>query len=131
MPKLSKKTRALLEGKNFAYIATVNRDGSPQVTPVWIDTDGKNVLVNTALGRIKQKNVARDPRVAIAVFDFSNQYAGSFIRGRVAKTITGKKAEDHIDYLSFKYTGNRKYAGRNSKERRVILVIEPTHVSER
>jgi len=131
MPKLSRKTRELLEGKNFAYVATVNRDGSPQVTPVWIDTDGKSIFVNTALGRVKERNLARDPRVALAVFDFANQYNGAFVRGRVIKTIRGKKAEDHIDHLSFKYTGNKKYAGRNRRERRVILVIEPTSVSER
>ena len=131
MIKLSKKAIALLKGKNFAYLGTVNRDGSPQVTPVWIDTDGKNVLVNTALGRAKERNVSRDPRVAVAVYDGLNQYTGVSISGKVIGRITGKRADEHIDSLSYKYTGQKKYKSSKPEEKRVILVVEPTRASER
>ncbi|MDA4133438.1 MAG: pyridoxamine 5'-phosphate oxidase family protein, partial [Thaumarchaeota archaeon] len=63
MAELSEKAKTLLKGKNFAFVATLNKDGTPQLTPTWVDTDGENVLVNTALGRQKAKNVTRDPRV--------------------------------------------------------------------
>ena len=126
MAELSEKAKKLLIGKNFAFVATINKDGSPQLTPTWIDTDGANVLVNTALGRQKSKNVARDPRVTIGVFDSSNPYDYISISGKVAKKVTGKAADDHIDKLAKKYTGASKYAGRAPKEKRVILVIRPT-----
>jgi PPOX class probable F420-dependent enzyme len=131
MIKLSEKSIALLKGKNFAYIGTVNRDGSPQVTPVWVDTDGKNILVNTAIGRVKEKNLARDPRVAVAVYDAANPYQGASFSGKVVNKIAGKPADDHIDSLSDKYTGNKSYQGRTVTEKRVILVIEPTRLAER
>jgi len=124
MTKLDEKTISLLKGKNFAYVATLNRDGSPQLTPVWADTDGTNVLLNTAMGRVKERNIARDPRVAVAINDATNPYSWASVDGRVVKTILGEQANDHIDTLSFKYTGNKKYQG-NPKEKRVILVIEP------
>lgn len=128
MVKLSDKAVALLKGKNFAFVATIDPDGSPQLTPVWADTDGKNVLINTAIGRVKEKNVSRDPRVAIAVADSANPYSFLSLNGKVIKKVTGMKAEDHIDFLSFKYTGNRKYQGRTASQRRIILVVVPTHV---
>lgn len=128
MVKLSDKAVALLMGKNFAFVATIEPDGSPQLTPVWVDTDGKNALINTAMGRVKEKNISRDPRVAVAVADSTNPYSYLSFNGKVTKRITGKKAEDHIDLLSFKYTGNRKYQGRTPTQRRIILVVQPTHV---
>jgi PPOX class probable F420-dependent enzyme len=131
MTKLTKKSIALLKGKNFAYLGTVNRDGSPQVTPVWIDTDGRNALVNTAMGRVKEKNMSRDPRVAVAVFDAADQYHGVSISGRVIKRITGKQAEAHIDSLEYKYSGHKTYQSRKPTEKRVILVIEPRRIAER
>jgi PPOX class probable F420-dependent enzyme len=126
MAELPEKAKRLLKGTNFAFVATVNRDGSPQLTPVWIDTDGENVFVNTAIGRQKAKNVARDPRVAVGVFDHANPYDYVSINGKVAKQITGKEADDHIDKLASKYTGAKKYGSRAPSERRVILVIRPT-----
>ena len=128
MVKLDKKALDLLKGKNFGFIATINPDGSPQVTPVWVDTDGEKILVNTALGRVKEKNISRDPRVAIAVAEAGNPYSFLSFDGRVERAVTGKSADDHIDSLSFKYTGNRKYRGRNPAEKRVKLIVEPTHV---
>ena len=73
----------LLTGKNFAFVATLMKDGSPQITPTWIDFDGKSILINTAEGRIKQKNVSRDPHVAISIVDQNNPYNMVTIRGKV------------------------------------------------
>jgi len=119
----------MLEGKNFVYLATINLDGSPQVTPTWVDTDGKFVLVNTAMGRVKQKNVKRNPRVALAISDPSNPYYFLQIRGRVVEQITGPAAHQHIDKMSKKYRGKDKYESQNPAEKRVILKIEPERVS--
>ena len=128
MPKLDAKAKKLLEGKNFVFIATLNKDGSPHLTPTWVDTDGENVLVNTAMGRKKTRNVTRDPRVAVGMYDQANPYERVTIEGKVAKQIKGKQADDHIDKMSFKYTGAKKYAGRAPGEERVILVIKPSKV---
>src|SRR6266581_3119410 len=98
MTKLDDDARKILEGKNFIFLATVNPDGSPQVTPTWVDTDGHYVLINTA-------------------------------KGRVIEQVTGKFAEDHIDKMAKKYTGAEKYPNRKPGEKRVLLKIEPHHVS--
>jgi PPOX class probable F420-dependent enzyme len=129
MEKLSAKSLALLKGKNFASIATINRDGSPQVTPVWIDTDGKNAIVNTAVGRTKERNIERDARVAISIFDMKDPYHRVSFDGKVVKKTLGKAAEEHIDFLAMKYTG-KKYDDWKPGMRREILVIEPTRIRE-
>jgi PPOX class probable F420-dependent enzyme len=126
LAELSEKAKKLLKGKNFAFVATVNKDGSPQLTPTWVDTDGENVLVNTALGRQKAKNVERDPRLAIGVYDLANPYDYVSISGKVVKMVTDKEADDHIDKLSMKYTGAPKYKRMNPNEKRVILVVRPS-----
>jgi len=119
--------RRLLDGRNFASIATVMNDGSPQVSPIWIARDGDVVLVNTAMGRVKERNMRRDPRVAISVFDMENPYRRMLLRGRVVEVVS-EGAREHIDALSIKYTGHR-YAGMKPKERRVIFRIAPTSVN--
>jgi PPOX class probable F420-dependent enzyme len=126
LANLSDKAKRLLKGKNFAFVATLNKDGSPQLTPTWVDTDGENVLVNTALGRQKTINLARDPRVTVGVFDQTNPYEYVSISGEVAKQLKGKEADDHIDKLSLKYTGAAKYRRNSPNEKRVILVIRPS-----
>ncbi len=126
LAELSEKAKRLLSGKNFAFVATLNKDGSAQLTPTWVDTDGENVLVNTALGRMKAVNVARDPRVTVGVFDQSNPYEYVSIRGKVTKQVKGKEADDHIDKLSLKYTGAAKYRRTSPDEKRVLLVIRPS-----
>jgi PPOX class probable F420-dependent enzyme len=118
----------MLEGKNFVYLATVNPDGTPQVTPTWVDTDGKFVLVNTAIGRVKHRNVKVNPHVALAITDLDNPYNLVVIRGKVVEQLTGRIAEDHIDKMSKKYRGIDKYPNRKPGEQRVILKIEPTRV---
>ncbi len=121
----------LLEGKNLLYIGTINRDGTPQITPVWVDTDGTHVLVNTALGRTKQKNVTRDPRVTLAVNTPNDFYDVALIHGRVIEQITGPQAVKHIDKLAKKYIGKDVYPWHNEKEKRVILKIRPERVVTR
>lgn len=117
----------LFSGKNFAFIATLMKDGSPQLSPVWIDVDGNDILVNTAEGRVKHKNVTRDPRVAISVFDSANPYIMVTVRGRViAQEKTG--AENHIDLMAKKYLGMDKYPGRAPGEKRILLRIKPEKV---
>src|SRR6266849_1107127 len=121
MSNLTDSARKLLEGKNLLYITTVNPDGSPQITPVWVDTDGKHVLVNTAMGRVKQRNVTRDPRVALAINAPNDFYDAALIRGRVVEQVTGSVADNHIDKLAKKYLGKDTYPWRNPKEQCVIL----------
>ena len=128
LAKLGDKARKLLEGKNFVFFATINKDGTPHLTPVWVDTDGENVLINTALGRKKIRNVDKDTRVAIGVFDIANPYERLSIQGKVTKQIKGKEAESHIDKLAKKYLGQDKYSGRSQGEKRVILVVKPLKV---
>lgn len=129
MNKLDENAKKLLEGKSLAFLATVYADGAPQVTPMWVDVDGDFVLLNTAMGRVKQKNTKRNPRVAIAVIDPSDLYHYAAIRGRVVEQIEGQRAEDHIDKLANKYLGKEKYPWRKTTEKRVLLKIKPEHVT--
>lgn len=118
----------LFDGKKaFASLATVMPDGSPQVTPVWFDyADGK-VRVNTARGRIKDRNMSENARVALAIVDPANPYRYVQVRGRVA-SITEDGADAHIDALAKKYLGQEKYPFRQPGEVRVIYTIEPLSV---
>src|SRR3954452_20411148 len=111
----------------FAHVATLNPDGSPQVTPVWVDFDGTHVLINTAKGRVKAKNLAREPRVAISIADPENPYRYLGIQGRVVEmTETGGDA--HIDKMAKKYMGKDSYPFRTPTEVRVIVKILPDKV---
>lgn len=120
--------KKIFEGKNFAYVSSLMKDGSPQVTPTWVDIENGNILVNTAIGRLKQKNVSRDNRVALAIADQNNPYDMVTVRGKVVEQITGKRAEEHIDKLARKYLGKDKYPFRTPEEKRVILKIRPDKV---
>jgi PPOX class probable F420-dependent enzyme len=119
----------LIEGKNFANLGTLMSDGSPQVTPVWVDREGDIILVNTAEGRVKLKNVTRDPRVAVSIFEQDNPYNNVLIRGTVVE-ITKEGAEDHIDKMAMKYRGLAKYPYRQPGISRVLLKIKPTRISK-
>jgi PPOX class probable F420-dependent enzyme len=123
-------TAKLFEGKNFAFLATLMKDGSPQVTPTWVDIDKNNntILVNTAEGRVKHRNISRDPRVGISVIDSSNPYHMVSVRGRVVEQIKGKYADEHIDKLTKKYLDKEKYPRRRPGEERLLLRIKPQHV---
>jgi len=126
--ELTPKARKLIDGKNFANLATLMPDGSPQVTPVWIDRDGDIILVNTAEGRQKPKNLARDPRVALDIFDQSDPYTWTQIRGRMVE-MTKEGAEDHIDKMAKKYIGKEKYPWRQPGQDRILIKIQAEHIS--
>jgi PPOX class probable F420-dependent enzyme len=116
--------RDLLEGKALASLATVMSDGAPQVTPVWFDFDGTHLRVNSAKGRLKDRNMRRDARVGIAIVDPANAYRYLEIRGRVVE-VTELGADAHIDSLAKKYLGVDSYPFRTPSEVRVIYRIEP------
>ena len=118
----------LFEKQAFRNLGTLMKDGSPQVTPVWVDYDGKLVRFNSAKGRVKDKNVRRDPRVSVSLQDPANPYRYLEIRGRVVE-ITEKGADDHINKLSQKYLGKPVYPYRQPGEVRVTYKIEPQKVS--
>lgn len=117
--------RRLFEGKNLVFIASLMKDGSPQVTPTWVDIEDSEILVNTAVGRTKQKNIARDQRVALALVDQNNPFDMVTARGKVVEQIKGKVAEDHADKLAKKYLGLDKYPRRAPDEVRILLKIKP------
>jgi PPOX class probable F420-dependent enzyme len=118
----------LFEDKNIAFVATIMKDGSPQITPTWIDIQDKEILINTALGRVKQKNVTRDPRIAVSIVDRNNPFHMVTLRGEVIDQITGELADNHIDKLAKKYLDKEKYPFRAPGEKRVILKVKPTRV---
>jgi PPOX class probable F420-dependent enzyme len=111
----------------FAQLATVNSDGSPQVTPVWVDYDGTHVLVNTARGRGKAKNLERNPRVALSISDPENPYRYVGIQGRVVEMIE-KGGDAHIDKMAKKYLNKDSYPFRQPGEVRLIVKIAPEKV---
>jgi PPOX class probable F420-dependent enzyme len=117
----------LLKKPAFANLATLNADGSPQVTPVWVDFDGKHVLVNTARGRVKARNLAREPRVALSIADPENPYRYLGIQGRVVE-MTEAGSDAHIDAMAKKYLGKDTYPFRAPGEVRVIVKIAPEKV---
>jgi PPOX class probable F420-dependent enzyme len=112
----------------FAHLATLMTDGSPQVTPVWVDYDGAYVRVNSAKGRVKDKNMRRDRRVALSIQDPDNPYRYLAIQGDVVE-ITENGADAHIDALAKKYLGKERYPFRSPGEVRVIYKIRPNKVS--
>ncbi len=130
MAKLSDKARAKLEAPNFGYLATVMPDGSPQVSPVWVDLEDDLVVINTATGRVKEQNMRRDPRGAISIADKDNQYEKVDIRGRVTEWVEGDEALAHIDKVAQKYTGEETYPWLHPDEQRVMVKLEPASVSE-
>ena len=111
----------IIDGKNFAYLATTMADGSPHVSPVWIDRDGDLLLINTVPGRMKHRNVSRDPRVAISLMQMKNPYRHLLIKGRVIEQ-TQQGALNHIDRLARKYLG-KDYPWKDRN--RIILRIRP------
>jgi len=112
----------------FANLATLMPDGGPQVTPVWFDFDGTHILVNSAKGRVKDKNMRRNKRVALSIVDPNNAYRHLDVQGEVTE-ITEQGADAHIDKLAKKYLGKDKYPFRQPGEVRVIYKIRPDKVS--
>ncbi len=126
---IPEKYKDLFDKKAFAHLATVMPDGTPQVTPVWVDYDGSHVLVNSARGRRKDKNMERNPAVSLSIMDPDNPYRYLEVRGRVEE-ITEEGADEHIDKMAKKYMGVDKYPGRQPGERRVLYKIKPERTSQ-
>jgi PPOX class probable F420-dependent enzyme len=124
---LTDDQKALFEGKNFAHLATVMPDGSPQVSPVWVEMDGNDIIVNSAEGRVKTNNLQRDPRVAISITSADDGYEMVAVRGRVVE-MTREGAEEGIDRLARKYLGV-DYEGRTPGMVRVSIRIRPEVVA--
>lgn len=121
--KLSAQEVELLNEPQIANVATVMADGTPQVTPVWIDTDGEHVLFNTAKGRVKHRNLVRNPKVAISVVDRNDPYRLVVLRGTAEFIEEG--ADAHIDKLAKKYLDADTYPWRKEEEQRVIVKVTP------
>ena len=125
--QISEPIAKLLEGRNIAFVATLMKDGWPQITPTWVDLEDGKILVNTAEGRLKQKNISRDGRVAISVIDQNNPYHMVTVRGRVVEQ-RKEGADEHIDKLAKKYLSLDKYPLRSPNEKRIIIKIKPERV---
>ena len=121
----------LLQEPQLAHFVTLMADGSPQTTPVWVDveSDGSAILIDTAEGRVKTKNVDRDNRVAVSVTDSGNAWRYVLVRGTIVER-RHEGADAHIDRLAKKYLGKDSYPFRREGEQRVTLVIKPNHVIE-
>jgi PPOX class probable F420-dependent enzyme len=129
MPEvIPEQFRDLFNKKAFASLTTLMPDGSPQTTPVWCDTDNEHVIFNSAKGRQKDRNVRRDPRVAMAIIDPDNPYRYLEIRGKVVE-ITEQGADAHIDKMAKKYLDKDKYPFRQPGETRVLYKIRPEHTT--
>lgn len=118
----------LAKGKNLATVVTLMPDGQPQALPTWVDTDGEHVLINTEPQRQRAKNVARDPRITVLIHSSDNPWDWAEVRGRVADTVEGQQARDHVDELSRKYLGT-DYQNPIGPRGRLILKVAPTKVT--
>jgi PPOX class probable F420-dependent enzyme len=126
--EMPNKFADLFSKKALASLATLMPNGHPQVTPVWCDFDGENVIVNTAVGRVKDRNLQRDGRASLAIIDPDNPYRYLEVRGTVVER-TEDGADAHIDSMAKKYLGLDKYPGRQPGEVRVIFKIKPESFS--
>lgn len=125
---LSPEVREFLATRCYVHLATLMADGSPQVSPVWAETDGDLIVVNSAAGRVKDRNIKRDARVALSATHPDDPFKAIMIRGRVVK-VTEDGAEDGIDRLARKYIGGERYEWRRPGEVRVAYYIQPETVS--
>ena len=126
MAELTNDQRQLLQKPNYGVLGTLRPDGTPQLTTVWVDAEDGYVLVNTAEGRFKERYVRRDPRVSLYVRDEDDPYKWLAVTGRAELVSEG--AEEHIDKLAKKYTGEDTYPWRREGERRVIIRFRPDRV---
>jgi PPOX class probable F420-dependent enzyme len=128
MVKLTEQQAQLFLDKNFGAVATIREDGTPHVTPVWVDYDGERVVFNTATGRAKWRHMLRDPRVTIEVYAQEDPYEYVTVTG-IVELEESEDANRHIDKLSEKYTGNPEFQSHRPGEHRVIVRITPERVS--
>ncbi|ADL44049.1 PPOX class F420-dependent oxidoreductase [Micromonospora aurantiaca] len=124
MAILSEEDLALLGEPQLAHVATIEADGTPHVTPVWVDTDGEHIVFNTAKGRQKYLNMSRNPVVAVSVADKADDFRTLWIKGTVEFVTEG--ADEHIDRMAKKYLGQDTYPWRRPGEERVIVRVTPT-----
>ena len=127
MAKLTEKQAELFRGKNWGTVVTLREDGSPHATPVWIDTDGENVVFNTAIGRAKERHLRRDPRVAVTVLPAADQQSG-YVSVTGMAEISEEGAVDHINRMAKKYLGQDMYPYLQPDERRVVVTVKPDKV---
>ena len=120
---LEEGVRNLAKARNFAVLTTLLPDGQPMSHVMWIDCDDEHVLINTETHRQKAKNVGRDPRVTVTIWDAGDPYRYAEVRGEVVETVAGPEARAHIDELSMKYNGH-EYRNQIQSER-LILRIKP------
>jgi PPOX class probable F420-dependent enzyme len=125
---LSTKARELIARPVLASLTTLGKDGSPQVTPLWIDQDGDDLLFNTAQGRVKARHMENDPRVAVSVVDPDDPYNVVAVRGTVVD-ITTEGADEHIDALAKKYLGVDSYPMRQEGEVRVKVRVRTDRIA--
>ncbi|MFZ0668372.1 MAG: PPOX class F420-dependent oxidoreductase [Acidimicrobiales bacterium] len=125
--ELSQASIALVERPVLAHLATVDPKGRPQVTPVWVDHDGNNLVINTALGRAKANHLEHNPDVSVSIVAPDDNYSVVALRGKVTD-ITTDGADEHIDSLANKYLGVDKYPMRREGEVRIKVTIEPQHI---
>jgi PPOX class probable F420-dependent enzyme len=119
---LSDDIKTLVRGANFAHLATLMPDGSPQVAPVWVDLEGDRIIVGTSEGSLKAKNAKRDARVALSLVAYDNPYVEAQLRGRVAERWTDSDFKI-MDRISRKYI-RKEFPIRDNADKRVVLVIE-------
>jgi PPOX class probable F420-dependent enzyme len=129
MAEMSAKARKLFEDPNILFVGTINADGAPQVTPVWTGLEDGHITFNTAVGRAKERNLRRDPRIGLSITARDNPMEKVDIIGRVVDMIVGQEADNQIDDFAEKYIGQRPYPWRRG-ETRVKVLIEPVRVHE-
>jgi PPOX class probable F420-dependent enzyme len=127
MAKLTEKQAELFRGRNWATVTTLRADGSPHSTPVWVDTDGENVVFNTVIGRAKERHLRRDPRASVVVLPAEDQQSG-YVSVTGTAEITEEGALEHIDKMAQKYVGLDKYPWHQPGDERVIVTIRPERI---
>lgn len=129
MAKLTEKQAELFRGRNWGTVTTLRADGSPHATPVWVDTDGENVVFNTVIGRAKERHLRRDPRASVVVLPAADQQSG-YVSVTGTAEITEEGALEHIDKMAQKYVGLEKYPWHQPGDKRVIVKIRPERIDE-
>ncbi|MFE6747945.1 PPOX class F420-dependent oxidoreductase [Kitasatospora purpeofusca] len=129
MVEISKDVRERIEAGHIWYVGTVNADGSPHVSPMWVATEGDLLLFNTSVGRVKERNLRRDPRVCLSLADPRDPYDRVQIRGRAVRFVEGEEAVRNMDRLARTYLGVERYGWGIPGEQRVVVLVEPTRIS--
>jgi PPOX class probable F420-dependent enzyme len=128
---LTDQARRLVDAPNLAFLATLDEEGAPHVSPVWIDREDDTLLVNTVVGHLKDRNMRSDARVAVSLADRDDPFERVSIRARVAAIVEGDEADRHLDRLAQKYVGADTYPWRRPRERRVMYRLEPVRAADR